>query len=187
MGTKKHIRKYNTYLQKLIKKEAVVKIEMSFFGDNEDQTCIILDMSEDFLLLQIVNDFSLDGYAIITKYDFESIRCNKYDKTQKKILRTEGGLNGKYGIKSPINIESWTTILRDLQNQDFHVIIRNVRKKSLEFNIGPIIKTTRKKVKIKNYDPTGRFDDKLTSISLNDIRIIQFGDRYSTIFRKYLK
>lgn len=187
MKTNKKVKKYNKFLQNLIKKEAVVKIEMSFFGDNEDQKCMILDMSEDFLLLQIVNNFSLDGYAIITKYDFESIRCNKYDKKLRKILCAEGELKNKYGIEAPINIESWATILSDLQNQDFHVIIRNIRKEYLEFNIGPIIKTTRRRVKINNYNPDGKFDDKLTSINLNDIRIIQFGDRYSTIFRKYLK
>lgn len=92
-----------------------------------------------------------------------------------------------YGITNPINLESWSTIIKNLKNLDFHVIIKNVRKKYLEFNIGPIVKLTNKKVKINNYDPTGKLDEKPTSIAFEDIRIIKFGDKYSTIFRKYLK
>lgn len=187
MSNRKKIKEYDKYLKKLIEKQDFVKIKMSLLGEQEDKSGFILAMSKDFILLQVANEFALDGYAIITKYDFESIRCNKYDKTKKKILAAEGELKNKYGIEKPINIESWSTVLSDLKNQDFHVIIRNIRKDYLEFNIGPIKKATNKKVKINNYDPTGKLDEKLTSINLEDIRIIQFGDNYSTIFRKYLK
>ena len=185
--SKKNKRKdYDKYLQKLIDKKDFVKIKMTFFGDDEDQSGFILAMSEHFLLIQNAKEFTLDGYTIITKYDFESIRCNEYDNVQKKILTGEGKLKD-YGIKNPINLESWSTIIKNLKNLDFHVIIKNVRKKYLEFNIGPIVKLTNKKVKINNYDPTGKLDEKPTSIAFEDIRIIQFGDKYSTIFRKYLK
>ncbi len=174
-------------LQKHIDRKDYVKIKLSFFGENEDLSGFILDMSKDFLLIQTGGDFSLDGYAIITKYDFDSVRCNDYDETQKKILVAEGIFDEKYGIAKPINLEDWPTILTDLADQDYHIIAQKLNKKYLAFKIGPIVEILNKKFKMRNYDPNGKMDGKLTTIKYDDVRIIKFADSYSTIFRKYLK
>jgi hypothetical protein len=186
MGTKQKIEKYNNMLRKYIAQKKYVKIYLSFFGENEDLSGFILDRSEDFLLIQTDSDFDLDGYAIITNYDYDSIRSNDYDRTQKKILKAEGTLAEKYGIKIPINLESWASILKDLAAADRHIIARSVRKQILDFNIGPIERISKKKFKIRDYDPNGKLDKKPTSIKFDDLRIIKFDDSYSTIFRKYL-
>lgn len=187
MGQKREVKLFDKLLKKHLDKKDFVKIRMSFFGEAEDLSCFILDQSTHFLLLQIVIDFRLDGYAIISKYDFESIRCNKIDKTQKKILEAEGVLEQHYGIDTIINLDDWNTVLNDLKDKDFHVIIENIRKDYLEFNIGSIEKISSNKIRINNYDATGKLNKKPVSIKIKDIRIVKFGDTYSTIFRKYLK
>jgi hypothetical protein len=187
MGQKREIKQFDNFLQKRLDKKDFVKIKMSFFGEEENLSGFILDQSTHFLLLQTVIDFRFDGYAIISKYDFESIRCNRVDKTQKKILDAEGALEQHYGINTHIILDDWNTVLNDLMAKDFHVIIENVRKDYLEFNIGSIEKISSNKIKINNYDATGKLNKKPVSIKINDIRIVKFGDTYSTIFRKYLK
>ena len=174
-------------LQKYIDKKAFVKIFRTVCDKEENLSGFILKMSKGFLLIQLDYDFMLDGYAIIRKDDFDSIRCNKNDKTQKKIFKTEGLLATTYGLNDNINLTSWVTILNDLRKYDYHVIIENIRKDYLDFFIGPIKRITKNSVSIHNYDPTGKLYEKLSTIQLDSIKNIKFGDRYSTIFRKYLR
>ncbi len=187
MNRNEKIKKYDDMLQKCIDKKEYVKIFRIIFDTEENLSGFILKMSKDFLLLQLDYEFMFDGYVIIRKDDFDSLRCNAYDKTQKKIFKAEGLLETGYGIKENINLTSWVTILNDLRRYDFHAIIENTHKDYLDFFIGPIKSVTKTTVTTHNYDPTAKLYDKLSSIKLESIKHIKFGDKYSTTFRKYLK
>ena len=65
--------------------------------------------------------------------------------------------------------------------------IENINKDYLDFWIGPIIKVNNKSVSIHNYDPNGILYDNPTLIKYASISVVQFGDNYSTTFRKYLR
>ena len=84
---RKKIKAYDTLLQTHIDKKDFVKIYRTFREKQETISGFILAFSNDFLLLHVDNEFVLNGYAIIRKDQFDSIRCNKYDKTQKKIIK----------------------------------------------------------------------------------------------------
>jgi len=180
------IKQHNKMLKKYIEKQFQVKIERTILGRPEDLFGFILEMSSDFLLIQLVNDFVFDGYAIIRKFDYDNIRHNKYDKTSKMILQEEG-VFGQLGIEQKIDLESWRAALLDLKKYDLHVIVESEKKKSTGFHIGPVINVSQKKLEIHNYDATGKFDGGTRKIKLDYITSIIFGDRYSTTFRKYLK
>ncbi len=181
------LKQYEKLLQKHIDNKNVIKISRTFFDKEENLFGFILAKSTAFLLLQLESEFILDGYIIINKHGFESIRHNKYDKTQQKILMAEGITAQHYGIDKQIELESWESILNSLKQYDYHVIIQSAKKDYLKFSIGPIVEVKKNHVLIKNYDPCGKFDHKATKIKLNSIIDIKFGDRYSTTFRKYLK
>jgi len=144
-------------------------------------------MSKRLLLLQLNNELMFDGYAVIRLDDFDSIRHSSYERTQQKIFRAEGLLSTGYGFDRRIPLTSWTAVFKALKEYDLHVIIQNIKKDYLDFWIGPIKRVSEKSVSIHNYDPDGRLDAKPTAISLETISVLKFGDRYSTIFRKYLK
>lgn len=186
MPDKKEIKAYDIMLQKHIDKKDFVKINRVFKYYEDTLACFILAMSKNFLLLQIENEFSLNGYAIIRKDQFDTLRCNQFDRTIKKILKKEGILENDYGINEIICLENWQTIFKDLKKNDYHVIIECEKKKKSGFNIGPIKKISKTSVSIQYYDPTGLLENKLTPIEYKDITIVQFGDRYSKTFRKYL-
>jgi hypothetical protein len=99
----------------------------------------------------------------------------------------EGLLSTGYGFALPLHLDSRTALLEDLKGYDLHVIIENINKDFLDFWIGPIKRVSKKSVTIFNYDSDGRLDAKPTPILLESISVLKFGDRYSTIFRKYLK
>jgi len=96
-------------------------------------------------------------------------------------------LNEGFGFDPKFSLESWKSILTQLKELDFHVIIESDHKKVLNFHIGQIVKTTNKSVFIHNYDPNGFFDKMPTKIKFKKIRTLKFDDNYSKVFRKYLK
>jgi hypothetical protein len=181
------IKSYGIMLQRHIDKKDFVKIIRTFKGREEDISGFMLMYSNDFILLQIDNELMRNGYAVIPKHQFDSIRCNRYDRTLKKIYKQEGLLNTQYGIDQPISLKSWQELFSSLKKLDYHIIVECEDKDEPDFNIGPIKSIYKDKVGIQYYDPTGRLDNKPTTIKFSDITIVRFGDRYSTTFRKYLR
>jgi hypothetical protein len=156
-------------------------------GEEEDLYGFILGMSTNFLLLQLDNEFSLDGYAVIRVDDFDGIRHSSYERTRRKIFNAEGLLDNRYGFDKSLPLTSWREILKVLKKYDIHVVIENINRDILDFWIGRIARVSTKSVSIQNYDPGGIFDEKPTKILFDTISILKFGDRYSTTFKKYLK
>jgi len=181
------IKEYNLMLQKHIDKKPFVKIFRTVCDKEENLSGFILGMSRGFLFLQLDNEFSLDGYAVIKLDDFDSLRHSSYERTQRKIFAAEGLLAKEYGFEKHLPLTSWADILKTLKGYDMHVIIENVNGDTLNFWIGPITRVAEKSMSIHNYDHDGNLDDKPTLIKLDTISIIKFGDRYSTTFRKYLR
>jgi len=174
-------------LQQYIDRKAFVKLFRTVCGQEENLSGFILGMSKRLLLLQLNNELMFDGYAVLRLDDFDSIRHSSYERTQQKIFRAEGLLSTGYGFDLPLPLDSWTILLKALKGYDVHVIIENINKDFLDFWIGPIKRVSEKSVSIHNYDPDGRLDSKPTAILLETVSVLKFGDRYSTIFRKYLK
>ena len=181
------IKEYNLLLQRYINSKAFVQIFRTVCGQEENLSGFILGMSSHILLLQLNNEFMLDGYAVIRLDDFDSVRHSSYERTHQKIFKAEGLLSAGYGFDRPLPLTSWTALLKALKAYDLHVIVENINNDALDFWIGPIKRVSEKAVTIHNYNPDGQLDDKPTTIPLEAISVLKFGDRYSTIFRKYLK
>ena len=182
-----NIKEYNLTLKKYIDRKAYVQIFRTVCGEEENLSGFILGMSKRLLLLQLNNEFMLDGYAVIRLDDFDSIRHSSYERTKRKIFKEEGLLSTGYGFDRHLPLTSWTGVLKALKRYDLHIVVENINKDILDFWIGPIKRVSEKSVSIHNYNPDGELDDKPTAIQLETISVLKFGDRYSTIFRKYLK
>jgi hypothetical protein len=87
MTKKDKVKAYNKMLQRHIENKDFVKIYRTFQDVESNIFGFILAMTESFLLIQENYDFMLDGYSIIRLDQFDSLRCNKFDKTQKKSFR----------------------------------------------------------------------------------------------------
>ena len=120
------IKEYNLMLQQYINRQAYVKIFRTVCGEEENLSGFILAMSKRLLLLQLDNEFTLDGYAVIRLDDFDGIRRSSYERTQQKILRAEELLSTGYGFDQPLPLTSWTALLKALKDYDLHVIIENI-------------------------------------------------------------
>lgn len=177
------IKEYDRLLQKHIDRKDFVTLERSH-GDN--LTGFILDFSSAFLLLHLNIDFLPDGYAIVPRDSFDYLRCGRSDRMSKRIYKGERLLETAKVLERP-SLKSWPDLFRNLRELDYHVIVECEDQEEPEFFIGPVKKVLKQRVGIQHYNGVGKFDEELTTIAYNDITIIRFGDRYSTIFRKYLK
>ncbi len=187
MKKKDKIDTYNNWLQKHIDNKNVVKIFRTFRGNEINITGFILSMTKDFLLLQVINEFMIDGFSIIRRDQFEGSRCNKFEKACKKILQAEGIIDKYYGIGKSISLTSWQDIFLKLKELDYHIILECENKRNPKFLIGPIQEATKNKISIQYYDATGKLDKKFSDVKYKEITRVTFGDGYSTTFRKYLR
>ncbi len=174
-------------LQKYTANQSFVKIYRTIFGNIENLYGFVVSISKSFMLIHVAPEFRLDGFAIIKKNDFDYIRNSSFEKTQKKIFKAEGFLDKDLSFDENFKLNRWVKILKQLKKMDFHVIIESEKNGYLEFYIGQIVAITKKNVSILNYDANGIYDDKPTKIKYKRIRVLKFGDHYSTVFRKYLK
>ncbi len=187
MTDEEKIVKYDLLLQKYIDNKSFIKILRTIFDEEENMSGFLIGMSKDFILVQLDSSFKFDGYAIFRKDDFDSIRHSSFERTQRKIFKAEGLLEKEYGFDKHLPLTSWKAIFHALKGYDYHVSIKNRAKDYLDFWIGPILKVTNKSVSIRNYDPNGVLYEKPTVIKYDSISVVEFGDNYSTVFRKYLR
>jgi len=180
-------RQYDRLIQDYIRKKEIVKIFRTVTDGEANIHGFILEMSNDFLLIQTELEFYLNGYAVIRKDHFDSLRCNKFDKAFKKILTKEGIVKSDYGISKKIHLKNWQTIFASLKSHDLHIILECEDLKEPVFLIGPIKKVNNKSVSIQYYDPSGKLDKTATKVNYKDITLVKFDDRYLNVFRKYLK
>lgn len=174
-------------LQKYSDKKSFIKFYRTVCGQEENLSGFILGLSKKFVFLQLDYDFMLNGFAIFRLDDFDSIRHSSYERTQRKIFKTEGLLDNGFGFDKHLPLTSWADIFKNLKKYNYHVIVENINKDYLDFWIGEIKSVTDKSVSIHNYNPDGELDDKPKNIKFETISVLKFGDRYSTTFRKYLK
>lgn len=187
MTEQQKIKAYNQMLQQYIDKKAFVKINRTVCGKDEYLSGFIIGMSKRFLFIQTTYEFTLNGFAIIRLDDFDSVRHSSYERTQRKIFKAEGLLEGGYGFAKAMPLTSWADIFRTLKKHDLHAIVENTNNDVLDFWIGAIKRVTDNSVSIHNYNANGVLDDKPKNIKFDTISVVSFGDKYSTTFRKYVK
>lgn len=149
-------------------------------------TGFILDLSDDFILLQEVYDFIILGYQIIPIKTIKHIRYNKNDKTYERILKEEGLLQ-KVRQKYKIDLTSWKTICEDIKKTGLTVISECEHPKIDSFCIGEIRRVNKKSLSIRYFNAQGILDKQNTKNKFEDITILSFDDHYANVFSKYVK
>lgn len=146
----------------------------------------IMEFNDDFIVFYETYDFDLVGYSIFTISSISEIRYNNNDKYYDKIMRWEG-ITAKADYPHNIDLTNWSTIFKSIKSLGFNVIIENEKPEQETFHIGPITKITDKSVKMRSFDPKGYLDKEDTKFKWKDVTRVQFDERYTNIFSKYLR
>jgi hypothetical protein len=146
----------------------------------------IVDASNDFILMQEVNEFNVLGYFVIPISTINQILFNNNDKYYDKIMQWEKQV-GNVSRKHDVDLTDWTSIFKTIKKAGFNVIVENENPEEETFDIGPIIKTTKTAVYILYFDAKGYLEQEPTKISYDEITIAKFDDHYVNVFSKYLR
>lgn len=138
-----------------------------------------------FLLIHQQEEFNLNGFSIIRKDQFDSIRYGKFEKAIENILLKEEISNKDLKPEFDLDLTSWASIFSSLKKADRHVIIECEHKGY--FFIGKIEKVKKKSLELRYYDAAGLWEKETTKIKYKKITIVKFDERYTKTFRKYLK
>jgi hypothetical protein len=184
MAKKYSEREFKKLIQKHIRNIDFVKVTLD---DDSAIHGFLVKLSDDFLMMEETNDFTLAGTKIVPYHRVRGIRNNIYDKVSKAIYADEKLIQFNEDIIKKTNLDSPESLFKSIKKQNFHCIVESTKNKKFLFSIGEIIDITTRTVLINNYDPAGRINKKPRKISFKNIDLINFNDNYSKVFRKYLK
>ncbi|MCS3871253.1 hypothetical protein J3D55_004169 [Chryseobacterium ginsenosidimutans] len=176
-------KKFKEHIQKHIDRVNFVKVNLT---DDSSILGFIVKASDDFLMIEEANDFSLAGTKIIPYNRILGIRHSASDKVSKRIYSEESLIKLNQKIIDNTSLKDFESLFKSIKKQNFHCIIESRKKDQEIFSIGEILEITEKSVVIKNYNPIGKIDKKPRKISFKNIELINFNDNYSVVFRKYL-
>lgn len=174
---------FKKIIQKHIDKCDFVKVNL----ENDSSILgFIVKASDDFIMIEETNDFSLAGIKIIPYERISGIRHGLSDKVSKRIYLEEGLIKLNHKVINNTSLKNFEGIFKSIKTQDFHCIIESKKKDQELFSIGEIVEVNDKSVVIKNYSSIGKIDKKARKINFKHIELINFNDNYSVIFRKYI-
>ncbi len=161
----------NTALRKIVREKL----------DSHPLYGVILNESNDYLLIAREYDFYIDGFQVLRKQDITSSISNKSNKYVYSILKSEGKLKS---IDVPIiDLTNWETIFRSLGRGVFVSVEDEVAG---DLIIGPIIRVNKKSMVLRYFDGAGIWCDN-ESIRYEDITSLQFKTNYINYHAKYIK
>lgn len=146
----------------------------------------ILDYSEHFVLMQMVDDFRVDGYTIFSLESISVIQYGENEKYLDKIIHWEKQTRD-VSKKYDVDLTTWTSIFRTIKKTGGNVIIQNEDPADYTFDIGPIIKSTSKAVYIRYFNAAGKQDKELTKIPFSKITSMSFDTHYINVISKYIR
>ena len=145
----------------------------------------LLDISGEWVLLQNIYEFHLDGYSIIRKSDVDRIRYDEIDKYFEKILRDEG-VRKRMSKKYQIDLTNLSSIFESLRKTKLNIIVECEEEKNDIFVVGKISKIDNNSIGMLHFDACGRWSKQIKTIPYSKITIIRFDEEYINVFSRHL-
>lgn len=146
----------------------------------------LLDISDDWILVENISEFHLDGYSIVRKSDVKEIRYDKRDKYFEKILKLEG-IKKNVSKKYDIDISDLHSIFNSLKKIKLNIIVECEEEGEEVFIIGKISQMGKNFVSMSYFDSCGKWNRQKYRIDYSKITIIRFDEEYINVFSKYVK
>lgn len=144
----------------------------------------ILASSDEFVVLQYVYDFKLDGLMVLSKSEITEIRSTATDKFQRKLLAKEGLLK-TVPFETAFDLGGWRSIIKQFAKAYSLIILECERGDEPKFIIGRVVKTTSVAAYVRYFTGTGRWLDEPVRVEYDDITSCQVGTTYLKFYERY--
>lgn len=169
-----------------IDNKMILNIERIFNNETNSLSGFPVMLSENLLLMTVINDFYDEGFAILRLSDISDAYSKESDTFYEKICISEN-----IGIRTSDivqEITDLTTVLKQLIKHEGFISIQCENQiERCTFYLGEINAIEQDGVVFKDIDMDGKWDDEPHKILFDEITQITFGDNYSKVFYKYAK
>jgi hypothetical protein len=163
----------------------LVSIERKHIDQNSIQG-LILDESDELLLVQYVYDFQCDGLLVLSKSDITEVVSTKTDKFQTKLMKNLELLDNQL-LASNYDIQSWREFFRSIRSHHKYVIVEQERFEDPVFTIGRIERNLKSHIKMRHFTGIARWDDELQDINYDDITSCGVASNYINVYERYFE
>lgn len=173
-------------IQYHISNKMILNIKRVFGNETDVIRGFPIKMSEELLIMTVINDFHDEGFAILRLSDISDAYSEKNDIFYEKICITENiGLGTSTFIK---DVSNFSFVLKQLINyKGFCSIQCENQIDKCTFYLGKISAVEHDGVFFKDVGLDGRWDDEMHKISFDKITQITFADNYSKMYYKYVE
>ncbi len=169
-------------LEKYKQNKACIRIYRHF--DANPLNGIIIDYSDDYVLLKYEYDFFFDGHRIVRRKDIARLKYNKTDRFHDGILNRENEIL-KIAKPVKINIDTGKTIIESLERAKMLAIYELEAGNSEEFILGYIKSIDGDELSILSIGSDGKYQKTPVKLPIAEITMFQIGNRYLKMFKKY--
>jgi hypothetical protein len=149
--------------------------------------CFPFQMAGELLLVQEVDDFALDGYAVLRLRDVTEVRSGECERFCERVLEGEGVLAQVRPPEPPVALASWPALFASLQAAPWPLVILDSEEYEDEpMYVGRVVGAGADAVSFRYVDALGAWDAEPDGIPYEDITAVRFGDRYTTILARYI-
>lgn len=142
----------------------------------------IIAESDQLILLHHLEDFAFDGYTVIRPADVGRRTPSAYNDYTQQLMIQEGTWCDPPDWVRELPVTNWETLLRALQPR----FVSLEMEPSARFLIGPIREVDAESLLIHHFDAKGEWLN-LELVPLEQLSLLNFGNRYITIHAKYIK
>jgi len=146
----------------------------------------LVGVSDTLLALEYVNDFQIDGLMILRRSDITEVRRTGTDDFQERLLKREGIRPG-HQFSTPLELNSWQTIIDQLLQQHPLLILERELGPSPEFLIGKPIRVTGAQVEVQSFSGTGKWADKPVRLKYAHLSCLQANTRYLDFYQRHFE
>lgn len=173
-------------LEQLCALRRLVHLERPDIDEGADVKGFLLEAGEEWILVNEVSDFHLNGYCLVRRQDVESVRRGRYERILEAILRREG-VRPVSRLDLPLRLDQTDELFLDLLSLEQNVIIEGELEEAEFFYIGRLVRAGRKSLSIHHFDASGHWDPIPSLVNYEHITRVTFGSEYISVFSKYTR
>jgi len=145
---------------------------------------LLVDFSNDLVLIHYVFDFIFDGQMILRRSDLSEIKSDKTDLLQTQLLKDDG-IYSSFEFELNMDLTSWQTVFSTLNSQCRFVTLEDENSNDPSFYLGEVKNVGSKSVSILEFSGAANWRDENSAINYEDISCLQLNTNYAITYERY--
>ncbi|MFC0018326.1 hypothetical protein [Roseibacillus persicicus] len=165
-------------------RRSLVSVERARIDSNAVHGFII-DFDEDWILLQHVYDFFIDGWVLLRRSPITKISSKATDSFHKRLLEEEGKLS-KVNFTERIPSGGVPELLKDFDASRVVILEEETEEEDM-FYLGLVRGLDEDDfIRVLSVSGVGEFDDEETLVALEDLTSISYDKNYTLHYQRFL-